>query len=92
MDSINRESVLSESGRVAVPEMLIAALVNRLEIEHWYDKHPEIDEQQIVAPLFGIGLPRTGTTTRFSTASEACRPSPERDRPEVGTQCSPLVT
>ena len=40
----------------------MASLVNRLEVEHWYHIHPEIDEEQIVAPLFGVGLPRTGTT------------------------------
>jgi Sulfotransferase family len=60
--SINGESNLSDLGRLMAPEMLIASLINRLEVEHWYRLHPEIDEEQIIAPLFGVGLPRTGST------------------------------
>ena len=60
--SINAETRLNELGRAGLPEMLIASLVSRLEVEHWYRVHPEIEEEQIVAPLFGVGLPRTGTT------------------------------
>ena len=32
----------------------------RLQIEDWYRRHPEIDEVPIDAPLIGLGLPRTG--------------------------------
>lgn len=62
VDSINRECELSPMGELAVPEMLITQLVNRLEIESWYARHPEIDDEQIVAPVFTASLPRTGTT------------------------------
>jgi hypothetical protein len=62
VDSINRESRLNELGKIAVPEMLIGLLINRLEVEDWYRRHPEIDDEQILAPLFGVGLPRTGST------------------------------
>jgi hypothetical protein len=41
---------------------LVDLLSWRLQIEHWYRLHPEIDEQEIVAPLIGLGLPRTGST------------------------------
>src|SRR3546814_8467173 len=41
---------------------IVDLLVNRLQVEHWYRLHPEIDQQQIVAPLIGLGLPRTGST------------------------------
>jgi hypothetical protein len=37
-------------------------LSSRLAIEKWYADYPEIDEQEVIAPLFGIGLPRTGST------------------------------
>jgi hypothetical protein len=73
VDSINSESRLTDLGRLAVPEMLIASLVNRLEVEHWYRLHPEIDEEDIVAPLFGVGLPRTGSTALIYML--ACDPS-----------------
>jgi hypothetical protein len=62
VDSIDKESKLSDLGKLAVPEMLIGLLINRLEVEDWYRRHPEIDAEQIVAPLFGVGLPRTGST------------------------------
>ena len=73
VDSINSESRLADLGRLAVPEMLIASLVNRLEVEHWYRLHPEIDEEDIVAPLFGVGLPRTGSSALIYML--ACDPS-----------------
>lgn len=62
VDAINEESELTEFGGGALPEMLIAHLVNQLEVHDWYKRHPEIDEEEIVTPLFGIGLPRTGST------------------------------
>jgi hypothetical protein len=62
VDSINRETQFSPFGAAAVPEMFIKALTNRLEIESWYRRHPEIDDEEIVAPLFGVGMPRTGST------------------------------
>ena len=34
----------------------------RLQIEDWYRRHPEIDDEPIDAPLIGLGLPRTGST------------------------------
>lgn len=60
--SIDAESQLNEMGKLAVPEMLIGLLISRLEVEDWYRTHPEINDEQIVAPLFGVGLPRTGST------------------------------
>jgi Sulfotransferase family len=62
VDAINTESELTEFGAGALPEMLIAHLVNQLEVNDWFKRHPEIDEEEIVTPLFGIGLPRTGST------------------------------
>src|SRR5262249_20132107 len=85
------ESRLTDLGRLAAPEMLIASLVNRLEVEHWYRLHPEIDQERIVAPLFGVGLPRTGSTaliymlardpdTRSLRNWEAEKPSPPPEK------------
>ena len=37
-------------------------LSQRLQVEDWYRRHPEIDDVAIVAPLIGLGLPRTGST------------------------------
>lgn len=51
-----------ETGRAMFEGQLVDLLSQRLRIEHWYARHPEIDEQQIVAPVMGLGLPRTGST------------------------------
>ena len=37
-------------------------LSQRLQVEDWYRRHPEIDDVAIAAPLIGLGLPRTGST------------------------------
>jgi hypothetical protein len=60
--SLNAEAALNELGVGAMTDQIVGNLVNRLRIEQWYARHPEIDDQQIVAPLFGLGLPRTGST------------------------------
>jgi hypothetical protein len=45
-------------------------------VERWHDAHPEIAEQEIVAPLFGLGLPRTGSTAlSFLLAQDPARRS-----------------
>jgi len=60
--SADREARYTETGAAAFDAQIVEHLSNRLQIEHWYKRHPEIDAQQIVAPLIGLGLPRTGST------------------------------
>jgi hypothetical protein len=60
--SADAEARLTERGRAAFDMQIIDLLCSRLEVERWYKQHPEIDEQEIVAPLIGLGLPRTGST------------------------------
>jgi hypothetical protein len=97
VDSINRETRFSPFGTVAVPEMFIKALTNRLEIEEWYRRHPEIDDEEIVAPLFGVGMPRTGSTllgsllaldpdTRWLRPWESLSPCPPPIKGEVDSR------
>lgn len=60
--SADREARFTTMGRAAFDAQIVGLLSNRLQVEHWYHMHPEIDEQQIKAPLIGLGLPRTGST------------------------------
>ncbi len=60
--ALDAEARLNEMGRAANDAQIIMLLSNRLQVEDWYRRHPEIDEQQIAAPLIGLGLPRTGST------------------------------
>ena len=62
VSALDREARLNATGRAVMDGQIIDLLSNRLKIEDWFDRHPEIDEQEIVAPLIGIGLPRTGST------------------------------
>ena len=60
--SAGEEARFTDMGRAAFEAQLVQHLGNRLQVEDWYTRHPEIEEQQIVAPLIGLGLPRTGST------------------------------
>jgi hypothetical protein len=53
---------MSEAGEAAFRARNLSYLISRLEVEHWYDAHPEIDDQEVPSPLFGVGLPRTGSS------------------------------
>lgn len=60
--SADAEARFTGQGKAAFDAQIVDYLSTRLQIEHWYARHPEIDEQEIVAPLIGLGLPRTGST------------------------------
>ena len=57
--ALNTEAALNEMGTGALADEIVGCLVNRLRVEQWYAEFPEIGDQQIVAPLFGLGLPRS---------------------------------
>lgn len=60
--ALNKEAQLNEAGVGLLNQRILSTLKNRLQIEHWYQKHPEIDQEIIRKPLIGISLPRTGST------------------------------
>jgi hypothetical protein len=60
--SVADDAALSPQGDAVVAGQITAMLRNRLEIEDWHKRHPEIAEERIVQPLIGMGLPRTGST------------------------------
>lgn len=91
VDSVTGESALNELGESVMNDQIVSLLVNRLEVEQWFARHPEIDEQEIVAPLFGLGLPRTGSTAlSFLLASDTNRRSLRTW--EAGKPCPPPET
>lgn len=94
--SADAEARFNDVGRAAFDAQIISFLSFRLQIEDWYARHPEIDEQEIIAPLIGLGLPRTGSTAlscllaedpnvRSIRNWEAMAPCPP---PEAATRCS----
>src|SRR5690349_20459280 len=60
--SANDEADLDEPGEAVFSSMVVSLLARRLDVERWYANHPEIGEQEIGSVLFGVGLPRTGST------------------------------
>lgn len=96
-ESYDREAPFSEAGRAAAVERMVGALVDRLTLNDWFRRHPEIAAEQIDAPVVIAGLPRTGTTLLYRMLSaaegfaaplhyEAAEPAPAEDwdfRPET---------
>ncbi len=94
--SLAEQATLNDLGRAVWRHRLHGLLVQRLRVEDWYARHPEIDAQAIPAPIFIVGLPRTGTTAlshllardpaiRSLRVWESAEPTPP---PESATQHS----
>ncbi len=49
-------------GEVALRQTAYAAVCNRLFIEDYIARHPEVEDVPIERPIFIVGFPRTGTT------------------------------
>lgn len=62
VDALRDEARLNEMGEGFLQQRIVQHLSQRLQVEDWYRQHPEIDDEVIEAPLFGMGLPRTGST------------------------------
>jgi hypothetical protein len=60
--ALNTEGRLSDTGAQVLQQKLTGQLSNRLRVEDYFRKHPEIVLERIEAPLVIVGLPRTGTT------------------------------
>lgn len=60
--ALDREANLTALGEQMMRQRIVGHLTQRLQIEDWYRRHPEIDEEEIREPLIGISLPRTGST------------------------------
>lgn len=62
LTSLRDEARLNDRGAAFIYPRITGYLEQRLQVEDWYRRHPEIDEVPIVTPLIGLGLPRTGST------------------------------
>jgi hypothetical protein len=62
IESLRTDGDLSEDGASRVVDDLRRRLVNRLEVQAWYESHPEEERPDVVGPVDINGLPRTGTT------------------------------
>ena len=62
LDALASEAGLSPTGLQLLEERLIGQLVNRLVMEDYLRRYPQITRIEIDDPLVIVGLPRTGTT------------------------------
>jgi len=62
LTSLQDEARLHDRGQAFLRQRIVGYLSQRLQVEDWYRRHPEIDDVPITAPLIGLGLPRTGST------------------------------
>ena len=59
---LSEDPRMSESGAASLEKRCVDALANRLRVHAYVQQHPEVLDEQIEAPLFILGMPRTGTT------------------------------
>src|ERR1700730_9264113 len=62
VDALNTEADLTENGRKRFETNIVNTLANRLRVEDYLQKHPELLQRPTDRPMFVFGLPRTGTT------------------------------
>jgi hypothetical protein len=62
LESCHRESRLNVIGKIVLRSDVIRTLCTRLLMERDRQLYPGISQQEIRAPLFIVGLPRSGTT------------------------------
>jgi hypothetical protein len=90
-EALAAEADLNAIGWMAHETQIAGYLAERLRIEDWYRRHPEIATGKIGGPIFVTGLPRTGTTalshllasdpdTRSLAMWESQEPTPPPER------------
>ncbi len=62
LSSLEEEANLHAIGRVTMFERIVGSLVGRLSAQDYFVRHPEILDEEIVAPTVIVGLARTGST------------------------------
>jgi hypothetical protein len=60
--ALEEEAALTLIGRIRMRQEVLNFLQGHLEIEDWYRRHPEIEDEQIVAPILLTGQGRSGTS------------------------------
>lgn len=60
--AFNDQGGLSKRGFAMWESRFTEVLKNRLRIEDYFRRHPEIADETLPAPIIIVGLPRTGTT------------------------------
>lgn len=62
LEDLEHTAKLHFFGRVMTRSDLLIHLEGRLRVVDWLKRHPEVEREPIEAPVFIVGLPRSGTT------------------------------
>ena len=62
VSSLTRQASLNPLGEKIIQDRILLHLKQRLLIEEAYHRHPDINAVELDRPLFGLSLPRTGST------------------------------
>jgi len=62
LQSLNEDPFIGPVGRLGAYSDLVRFAANRLRIEDFLRRHPEVLEVPVERPIVVVGLPRTGTT------------------------------
>ena len=62
VDALNNEAQLNAIGGPAAEALITDSLINRLKVTDYWNQHPELAGQVVEAPLFIVGVSRSGTT------------------------------
>lgn len=71
VESLEREAGLTDERQQAAEATLVGLLVKRLRLVDDRRRHPGIADEKITAPLFILGLPRTGSTHLHALMGQA---------------------
>jgi hypothetical protein len=66
----NDTAELNLMGRLMARNDTLTLLKNRLQLTELLKQYPEIQEEEICAPVFIVGLPRSGTSILFEVLSQ----------------------
>jgi len=91
VDALEHEADLNELGQAIFDDRLGNSLRQRLQVQDWLCRHPEIGQVPVEGPVVVVGLPRTGTTalsnllgadpaTRAPEVWESAEPCPPPER------------
>ena len=70
VESLRSEARLNAIGEFAMRRQIVGHLIQRLKVEDWYRRHPEIGDEVLLPALIGLGLPRTGSTALSALLAE----------------------
>jgi hypothetical protein len=76
VEQINQCNAVTEKSLQVMEREMVSSLCNRLRVEDYLLRHPEVLEEKIEKPVFVFGIPRTGTTfTNHLLGSDPARRS-----------------